>query len=73
MDLVEKQHKYGWKNVEKQQYMQYTEKKPTEYLVSNLKGYGCKYEMWYCAFLTNRRQRRLGMGWMRYSSRPILP
>ncbi len=37
MDLVEKQYKYGWKNVEKQQHPQYTEKKQTKYLVSNLK------------------------------------
>jgi hypothetical protein len=37
MDLVEKQYKCGWKTVEKQQHMQYTEKKQIEYLVSDLK------------------------------------
>ena len=50
MDLVEKQYKCGWKTVEKQQHMQYTEKKQTK--GTFMEGKDKKYKLHRIIYLT---------------------
>ncbi|MDE6883828.1 MAG: hypothetical protein K2P48_11990 [Lachnospiraceae bacterium] len=64
IDLVEKQHKYGCRIVEKQQHLRNTEKQQTEYFVSDMKLYGYKYEIWYCALLIYSRRLPLTRSYM---------